>query len=134
MYKMDDIMVEPIIKCNGNETIIIDMIREEIKYTKYTTWIDLFAGNLAMSLGIGPKKLIINDSNKVLIEIYNEIKEDPKNLIRELEEFSKIKYDDRKQYNMLEKSFNKSKEEILLNREPERLDSVFTASPEKSAT
>ena len=109
-------MVEPIIKCNGNETIIIDMIREEIKYTKYTTWIDLFAGNLAMSLGIGPKKLIINDSNKVLIEIYNEIKEDPKNLIRELEEFSKIKYDDRKQYNMLEKSFNKSKEDEYTTR------------------
>lgn len=110
IHKTSNIEAMPIIKWAGGKSKVVDTILDEIGNSKYDTWIDLFAGSLALPLALKPKKLVINDINATLIELYKEIAKDPSNLIEKLKELDKDNYNNENQYYDLRDRFNELKE------------------------
>ncbi len=54
------------------------------------TYIEPFLGSGALFLKLQPEKWIVNDLNKDLINIWNQVKDNPKAIIKEFKEFAKI--------------------------------------------
>ncbi len=54
------------------------------------TYIEPFLGSGALFLKLQPEKWLVNDLNKDLINIWNQVKDNPKSIIKEFKEFAKI--------------------------------------------
>lgn len=98
-------LVSPILKWVGGKRQLIDVIRPLVP--NYSTYYEPFIGGGALLFELQPKKAIINDSNEELINVYNTIKNNPKELIEKLKEhkdyncedyFYKIRALDRNRY------------------------------------
>lgn len=75
-------LVLPILKWVGGKRQLLDQIRPLIP--QCSTYYEPFIGGGAVLFDIQPKKAIINDSNKELINVYKIIKNNPDELIKEL--------------------------------------------------
>ena len=98
-----------IIKWPGGKSKAVSFIEEQIQGIKYERWVDLFCGSLAIPLVLNPDKLLINDINNVLIQLYKEIADDPENLLEMLEKYNKEKYNNKEKYEELRDRFNEIK-------------------------
>lgn len=65
----------PIVKWIGGKTAMVPNFKELYNPYRDRRFIDLFAGGLSISLGLLPKKVIINDINPYVINLYRQIRE-----------------------------------------------------------
>jgi DNA adenine methylase len=83
-----DTKLKPIIKWLGGKTQIVDRIINKIEpYSEQledSRFIEPFVGGGAVFLALMPKKLLINDINPYLMNMYRIIKENPEELIIDL--------------------------------------------------
>ncbi|MFA5421725.1 MAG: Dam family site-specific DNA-(adenine-N6)-methyltransferase [Bacilli bacterium] len=62
------------LKIQGKKTKIMPLIKEVADSCKYEIWIEPFLGSGQVLFSINPKKALVGDNNKVLIDFYNGIK------------------------------------------------------------
>ena len=60
---------KPFVKWAGGKRQIIDKLKEYIP-TEFNTYYEPFVGGGALLFELSPKKAVINDSNKELINVY----------------------------------------------------------------
>lgn len=75
-----NILVKPVVKWVGGKRQLLDEIIPHIP-KNITTYVEPFIGGGAVFFDLQPKKAIINDFNKELINVYNVIKNNPEELI-----------------------------------------------------
>ncbi len=102
-------LVGPVVKWVGGKRQILDQITKYVPET-FSTYYEPFLGGGAVLFELQPKKAVVNDINKELMNIYEVIKENVEDLIDDLKQhknekdyFYKIReWDrDRERYNML---------------------------------
>lgn len=81
---MTKILVSPVLKWVGGKRQLLDEIMPLIP-KKISTYVEPFVGGAAVLFELQPKKAIINDYNKELINVYCVIRDFPEELINELE-------------------------------------------------
>lgn len=81
---MNKVLVGPVLKWVGGKRQLLDEIIPIIP-KKYSTYVEPFLGGAAVLFELQPKKAIINDYNKELINVYCVIRDFPEELINELE-------------------------------------------------
>lgn len=79
---MADEELRPILKWVGGKRQLLDEILPIIK--DYSTYVEPFVGAGAVLFALKPKNAVINDYNKELINVYQVIKNEPDELIRNL--------------------------------------------------
>lgn len=79
-----NILVSPILKWVGGKRQLLDEIRPLIP-KKYSAYVEPFVGGGAVLFDLQPKKAIINDLNKELINVYEVVKDNVEELIEHLE-------------------------------------------------
>ncbi|MDO5088559.1 MAG: DNA adenine methylase [Leptotrichiaceae bacterium] len=78
-----NILISPILKWVGGKRQILSEIMPLIN-KKYSTYVEPFVGGGAVLFELQPKKAIINDLNKELINVYMTVRDFPEELIEEL--------------------------------------------------
>lgn len=76
--------MKPVLKWVGGKTQLLEHIRERIP-TDFDTYYEPFVGGGAVLLDLSPKKAVVNDVNKELINLYTVIKDSPEALIKTLQ-------------------------------------------------
>lgn len=71
----------PFVKWAGGKGQLLDRIQARIP-DSYDTYHEPFIGGGAVLLGIQPGKAVINDTNKQLVNIYRQLRDDPKAVIQ----------------------------------------------------
>ncbi|MBN2519991.1 MAG: Dam family site-specific DNA-(adenine-N6)-methyltransferase [Bacteroidales bacterium] len=72
---LDNIKVPPI-KCQGIKTKLVSFISENIKWNGKGKWIEPFLGSGVVAFNIQPERALLSDTNKHIIQFYNDIKHD----------------------------------------------------------
>lgn len=107
------------IKWAGGKRFIIEKIEHLIDANNNKKcFVELFAGSLAISLEYQPKKLIVNDRNWPLINMWKTIKNYPDELCNLLEIYSNDKiYNNKTKFNQIKDEFNILKMDENLSEE-----------------
>lgn len=81
---IDQVKVPPI-KCQGIKTKLVPFIAGNIIWEGKGRWIEPFLGSGVVAFNIQPKRAILADTNKHIIQLYNDIKNDTINgfIVRE---------------------------------------------------
>ncbi|MCI5643162.1 DNA adenine methylase [Peptoniphilus sp. SGI.035] len=82
---MKDIILAPILKWVGGKRQLLNEINPLIP-EKITTYVEPFVGGGAVLFNLQPKKAIINDFNKDLINVYRTVRDNPEGLLDILKE------------------------------------------------
>ena len=75
----------PFVKWAGGKGQLLERIQTRTP-NSYGTYYEPFIGGGAVLLGVKPKKAVINDTNKQLINVYRQLKADPRAVIRAVNE------------------------------------------------
>ena len=115
------------IKWAGGKKFIIDKIKPMIlKNNDKKCFIECFGGSLALTLYFQPKKVIINDLNFPLINMWKIIKDYPEELCEKLEIYSNNAiYNNKIKFNEIKKDFNEMKMKNLTDEERILLAAYF---------
>lgn len=70
--KSGSILIPPI-KCQGIKTKIVPFIQETIQRDESGLWIEPFVGSGVVAFNIQPKRALLADKNRYIIELYREI-------------------------------------------------------------
>lgn len=81
----------------GNKSRYLKYILPEIQLNQDSTYIEPFLGSGAVFLKLKPKNYVLNDINKDVINIWNNVKYNSDELIEEIKEFEDFKYLNRKE-------------------------------------
>lgn len=81
--KKTNLLVQPFLKWAGGKRQLLKEIKKYIP-KNIGTYYEPFLGGGALLFNLQPSKAIVNDSNKQLIEVYEAIRDDINNLIKEL--------------------------------------------------
>lgn len=84
MAKNKNLVLSPVLKWVGGKRQLLNDIIPMIP-TNCSTYVEPFIGGGAVLFDLQPKKAIINDFNNELINVYNVIKNEPDQLIEELQ-------------------------------------------------
>lgn len=87
MYK-----ISPFVKWAGGKGQILNEIISRLPNT-YNDYYEPFIGGGAVLFGIQPQKAKINDINKQLINIYNQLKKEPEKVINSIRELDNVECD-----------------------------------------
>ncbi|BAW16884.1 putative DNA adenine methylase [Streptococcus intermedius] len=88
-----NILVAPVLKWVGGKRQLISDI-EPLIPKKISTYVEPFVGGGAVLFHLQPKKVIINDFNKELMNIYQVIKDNPNGLIEVLKKHKELNSED----------------------------------------
>ena len=88
-----NILVSPVLKWVGGKRQLISDI-EPLIPKKISTYVEPFVGGGAVLFHLQPKKAIINDFNKELMNVYQVIKDNPNELIKVLKEHKDLNSED----------------------------------------
>ena len=88
-----NILIAPVLKWVGGKRQLISDI-EPLIPKKISTYVEPFVGGGAVLFHLQPKKAIINDFNKELMNVYQVIKDDPNELIKVLKEHKELNSED----------------------------------------
>ena len=80
---MSNPIVKPFLKWAGGKRQLLGEITKNMP-EKYNNYYEVFIGGGALLFHLQPKKAVINDSNKELINCYKVIRDDPEELIEDL--------------------------------------------------
>lgn len=87
MAKNKDLILSPVLKWVGGKRQLLETINPLLPNKKdISTYVEPFVGGGAVLFNLKPKKAIINDYNAELINVYEVIKDNPKELLILLEE------------------------------------------------
>lgn len=78
--KYIDKVIVPPIKCQGIKTKLLDFIASSIKWQGNGRWIEPFLGSGVVLFNINPRKALVSDTNKHIINFYKDLQ---KNVINE---------------------------------------------------
>ncbi|MEM9509156.1 MAG: DNA adenine methylase [Cyanobacteria bacterium P01_E01_bin.35] len=112
----DNTYAQPFLKWAGGKRQLLPEIQKFIP-TKYTEYYEPFVGAGAVLFSLQPKKCIINDTNRELINCYQVIRDQPEELIRLCQQHQA----------------NNSKEYYYILREQDRQDDFTDRSPTERA-
>ncbi len=73
----------PVIKCAGGKTQLLDVIRSNMP-VNYNRYFEPFIGGGAVLLDIMPNCAVIGDTNEQLINVYTQIRDNPLDVIRNI--------------------------------------------------
>ena len=96
--------MEPFLKWAGGKRQLLERLNAKIP-EKYNTYYEPFVGAGALWLDLKPSRAVINDNNIQLMNCYQVIKENPRELIRRIQDLDnsvcdeQFYYEIRKQYN-----------------------------------
>ena len=88
-----NILIAPVLKWVGGKRQLISDI-EPLIPKKISTYVEPFVGGGAVLFHLQPKKAIINDFNKELMNVYQLIKDNPNELIKVLKEHKELNSED----------------------------------------
>ncbi|GAA4953045.1 DNA adenine methylase [Algibacter agarivorans] len=88
-----DKQAKPFLRWAGGKKWLLKYLENMIEMDKYNAYHEPFIGGGSVFFKFSPKTSFISDSNEWLIETYNSIKENPTEIIKYLEKFSKEKED-----------------------------------------
>jgi len=88
-----NILIAPVLKWVGGKRQLISDI-EPLIPKKISTYVEPFVGGGAVLFHLQPKKAIINDFNKELMNVYQVIKDNPNELIKVLKEHKDLNSED----------------------------------------
>ena len=88
-----NILIAPVLKWVGGKRQLISDI-EPLIPKKISTYVEPFVGGGAVLFHLQPKKAIINDFNKELMNVYQVIKDNPNELIKVLKEHKELNSED----------------------------------------
>ena len=88
-----NILIAPVLKWVGGKRQLISDI-EPLIPKKISTYVEPFVGGGAILFHLQPKKAIINDFNKELMNVYQVIKDNPNELIKVLKEHKELNSED----------------------------------------
>lgn len=121
-----DLHLKSPIKWAGGKLKIVPYIQDIIKDIKYTRYIDLFSGSLAIPLDLQIKNCILNDINFILINLYQNIKSNLKDLLLLLKELNLDKYNCKEEFQKIKDEFNVLKfNDKFTDKEKIRLAGIF---------
>lgn len=80
---METRRLTPVLKWAGGKGQLFDFIRERIPQ-EYGRYFEPFVGGGAIFLGIQPRRLVINDTNEQLINLYAQLRDATELVIREI--------------------------------------------------
>lgn len=106
--RKEDLMIKPILKWVGGKRQLMPEILAN-KPSTFNNYIEPFFGGGAVLFELKPKNAIIGDINKELINLYNVIKNNPNELIKELKTY---KNDSTFYYEIREKDRTKDYESL----------------------
>ena len=109
--------IKPIIKWAGGKTQLLEQIIEMMP-KEFNTYYEPFIGGGALFFALAPKKAVINDFNAQLINLYKQCRDNPKELMKKLNELSEEhSLDSDKHYYETRAKFNKciTKNELSVN-------------------
>lgn len=89
MKKNKNLLVQPFLKWAGGKRQLIPQMEKYLSKIKYSTYYEPFLGGGSILLYLQPKKAVVNDYNKDLIECYKCIKNNYDELVSKLEEYEK---------------------------------------------
>ena len=98
--------IKPFVKWVGGKRQLLPQIMNRVP-EKYNTYFEPFLGGGAVFFNVQPKKAVINDYNKNLINCYQVIKDNPKTLIDAVNELDTIT-SNRDYYNNIRSRYNDS--------------------------
>lgn len=84
MANRKKLLLSPVLKWVGGKRQLLNEIIPMIP-KNYSTYVEPFIGGGAVLFELQPKKVIMNDYNSELINVYNVIKDHPEELIKELQ-------------------------------------------------
>ena len=90
---MKNIILAPILKWVGGKRQLLNEINPLLP-KRITTYVEPFVGGGAVLFSLQPKKAIINDFNKDLINVYNIVRDNPQELLDILKEHDKKNSED----------------------------------------
>lgn len=114
------------IKWPGGKSKLVPQINEIIKNYKFKRYIDLFAGSLAIPLNLKLNNAILNDFNKIVINLYEIIKNDKIKLLKALTILNQEDFNSKEKFQEIKDEFNILKfKEKLTKTDKVRLASIF---------
>lgn len=84
--------MKPFVKWAGGKTQLLDEINKRLP-PSYNRYFEPFLGGGAVLLNLQPQKAFVNDINAELLNTYNQIKNNPDDFIRKMNEIDKINTD-----------------------------------------
>ena len=99
---METHKMTPFVKWVGGKTQLLDRLIERVPNT-YNRYFEPFLGGGAMLLALKPKKAIVGDINEQLINIYKQLKQDPREIIKLVNSYDKTICNKEFYYEMREK-------------------------------
>lgn len=96
-----------IVKWMGGKSKFIDKIKSILEGVRFERFVDLFAGSMAVTLGMGGSyPMLVNDINVVLMGVMKEIRDGPAQLLEQLLILNAPENNDKDVYNQLRDRFN----------------------------
>lgn len=121
-YDKKNKLINPVLKWVGGKRQLLSEIVELLP-DKITTYYEPFLGGGALLFHLQPKKAVVNDINTELINLYNVIKDSPKELIEDLkkhinesEYFYEVRSLDRTEKYMMMSNIEKASRILYLNK------------------
>jgi len=98
LFKVDDFKkiekpARPFLRWAGGKKWLLKYLNSILEINRFNVYHEPFIGGGSVFFNFAPKEAFISDSNRWLIDTYNSIKKEPKEVIKHLERFSKNKDD-----------------------------------------
>lgn len=94
---MSDVKLKPFLKWAGGKTRLLSFIKSNIP-SKYNRYIDPFVGAGSLMFELSPDRAVINDINRSLINVYEQIRDNPKDFLMIYGTLCNSKWDDKESY------------------------------------
>lgn len=106
--------MKPLIKWAGGKSKLLDRLKPFYNGQRY---IDPFCGSLALPLSLEVKEAVFNDINECLINMYQVVKDNCSDLIKQINILTEPNKNKKHYYNLLRKEYNDMKSgQIELNK------------------
>ena len=126
LFNENNLQLSSPIKWAGGKGFLLEKVRNRLEANQSREWfVEVFAGSLALTLHYQPKKVVINDICLPLINMWQQIKDNPDVLCVLLEELSDSSYNKREKFDEIKAEFNEMKERELVIEEKIRLAAYF---------
>lgn len=119
---LDQQAAKPLLRWAGGKQQLVKKLLELVPHdVRSRRYVEPFLGAASLFLAISPKKALISDSNRQLIEFYRRVRDRPDGFVRELAKISRrVSMDDyysiREEFNSSRVSVKKSARFLYLNR------------------
>lgn len=112
---MDRFKLNPVVKCAGGKTQLLPILKDSLP-SSYNTYYEPFVGGAALLFSLKPKRAVINDTNKQLMNLYRQIKENRDLFLEAIAKYDSVLCTE-EYYNKLRNLYNEKIENNILDIE-----------------